>query len=164
MKRQKHISRDPTSCKRYFTSRIPPRGSRASLSRQVASCEKKKSGFFWSGCIWLWDKRTHSPCTYLINRAAFKSAKIATAKSGAREGQHRCPQKIICEHQFGSSAVTEGRRNTSTNQISTSVTGEMCTPLPAARRNICPISLNTSRLCVPHIRTSLSGAAVPTRS
>ena len=106
----------------------------------------------------------HSPCTYLINRAAFKSAKIATAKSGAREGQHRCPQKIICEHQFGSSAVTEGRRNTSTNQISTSVTGEMCTPLPAARRNICPISLNTSRLCVPHIRTSLSGAAVPTRS
>ena len=26
---------------------VPPRGSRASHSRQVASCEKKKSGFFF---------------------------------------------------------------------------------------------------------------------
>ena len=34
-------------------------------------------------------------------------------------------------------------------------------PSIAGRRNICPISLNTrtSRLCVLHIRTSLSGAA-----
>ena len=47
--------------------------------------------------------------------------------------------------------------HSSTNQIST---GEMCVlPFLADwRKTICPISLNTSRPCVLHIRTSLSGA------
>ena len=111
MERQKHIPRDPTSCKKafYFTQSllealVPLFPANSLRVNEEVFCGVDAFGYGTKELsFYVFDHRT----------TAFKSTKIATAKSGVREGQHRCPQKITCErieHLLGRDA--EGRWNT----------------------------------------------------